>query len=130
MAFWQLKKKISNHSENQTTIAMMPIVFEGWWHDDNVVTRLLLALSPASEASKEVANLTWRKNLHTPLYGVKEFVCLSVTNFDLNYLRTGKIEWAEIFLTKNLPNLVLFAGGMKFATQISPLLNFKDATPL
>ena len=35
-------------------------------------------LSPASEASREVANLTERKNLHTPVYGVKEFVCLSV----------------------------------------------------
>ena len=23
-------------------------------------------------------------------------VCLSVTNFDPNYLRTGRIEWAEI----------------------------------
>ena len=27
---------------------------------------------------KEVANLTQRKNLHTPVYGVEEFVCLSV----------------------------------------------------
>ena len=35
-------------------------------------------LSPASEASWEVANLTRRKNTHTPVYGVKEFVCLSV----------------------------------------------------
>ena len=24
-------------------------------------------------------------------------VFLSVTNFDLNYFRTGKIEWAEIY---------------------------------
>ena len=31
---------------------------------------------PASEASREVANLTWRKNPHTPVYGAKEFVCL------------------------------------------------------
>ena len=31
-----------------------------------------------SEASREVANLTERKNTHTPVYGVKEFVCLSV----------------------------------------------------
>ena len=47
---------------------------------------------PASEASREVENLTWRKNLSPPLvYGVKEFVRLSVTNFDLNYLRTGEI---------------------------------------
>ena len=34
--------------------------------------------SPANKASREVANLTERKNLHTPVYGVKEFVCLSV----------------------------------------------------
>ena len=37
-----------------------------------------VTLSPVSEASREVANLTWRKNPHTPSYGVKEFVCLSV----------------------------------------------------
>ena len=33
---------------------------------------------PASEASREVAILTERKNPHMPVYGVKEFVCLSV----------------------------------------------------
>ena len=50
------------------------------------------------EASREVANFTERKNPHTPAYCVKELVCLSsVTKFDHNYLRTGKIEWAEIF---------------------------------
>ena len=32
---------------------------------------------PASEAIGEVANLTVRKNPHTPVYGVKEIVCLS-----------------------------------------------------
>ena len=56
---------------------------------------------PASEASREVANLTERKNLHTPEYGVKEFFllsCLSVVNFDPNYLRTSRTEWADIFL--------------------------------
>ena len=31
---------------------------------------------PASEASREKANLTERKNPHTPEYGVKDFVCL------------------------------------------------------
>ena len=31
---------------------------------------------PASESSREVANLTERKNPHPPVYGVKEFVCL------------------------------------------------------
>ena len=45
--------------------------------------------------SKEVANSIERKNLHTPVYGVKEFVCLSVTKFDPNYIRTGKTEWAK-----------------------------------
>ena len=39
-----------------------------------------------------------RKNPHTPIYGVKEFVCLSVTNFDPNYLVTGRTEWAVIYL--------------------------------
>ena len=32
----------------------------------------------ASQASREVANLTERKNPHTPVYGVKEFVHMSV----------------------------------------------------
>ena len=31
-----------------------------------------------AEQEREVANLTERKNQHTPVYGVKEFVCLSV----------------------------------------------------
>ena len=33
---------------------------------------------PASKASRDVAKLTERKNPHTPVYGVKEFVRLSV----------------------------------------------------
>ena len=37
----------------------------------------MLSYPPASEASGEVTNLTERKNQHTPVYGVKEFVCLS-----------------------------------------------------
>ena len=49
-------------------------------------------------------NLTERKNLHTPVYGVKEFflpsVCLSVTP-----IRTGRTERA-----KKLPRLPPFAG--------------------
>ena len=44
----------------------------------------LLCYPPASKASREVANLTERKNAHILVYGVKEFfclsVCLSVTN--------------------------------------------------
>ena len=51
-----------------------------------------LVLSPVSEGSRELANLTERKNLHTPLHVVKEFVCLSVMNFDLNYLQTVRIQ--------------------------------------
>ena len=46
--------------------------------------------------------LNLKKNPHTPVYGFKEFDCLSVSlsvaKFDLNYLRTGEIEWPEIFL--------------------------------
>ena len=33
---------------------------------------------PVSEASREVANLTLRKNPHTPVNGVKEFFCLQI----------------------------------------------------
>ena len=32
---------------------------------------------PASEANREVANLTERKNPHTPVYGVKESVSIT-----------------------------------------------------
>ena len=53
-----------------------------------------------SKACREVANLNERKNPHTAVSDVKEFVCLTVTEFDPNYLRTGKTEWAEkIFRT-------------------------------
>ena len=34
---------------------------------------------PASKVSREVANLTERKNLHNPVYGVKEFFRPSVS---------------------------------------------------
>ena len=73
--------------------------------------------TPASEARKEEANLTERKNLHTPVYGVKEFVCLSVCqdamNFDPNYLRTGRTEWTDIFFIST-ELLVLFFCIVKF----------------
>ena len=40
-------------------------------------------------------------------------LCLSLAKFDLNYLRTGEIEWAEIFLDifvkKCCPNFFLFS---------------------
>ena len=38
----------------------------------------ILGYPSESKAIREVANLTERKNLHTPIYSVKEFVCLSV----------------------------------------------------
>ena len=63
----------------------------------------------ASEASREVAKLTWRK-IHTHQLWCQRIclsVCLSVAKFDLNYLRTDKMEWAEtfwgIFLTHFAP---------------------------
>ena len=37
-------------------------------------------IPPASEASRELANLTERKNPNTHVYVVKEFVCLSVSS--------------------------------------------------
>ena len=42
----------------------------------DLVSFQILGNPPASEASREVANLTERKNPHAPIYGVKEFVCL------------------------------------------------------
>ena len=56
----------------------------------------VLNYSSDSKASREVANLTERKNPPTPVYSVKEFDC-PVKNFDPNYLKTGRTEWAEIF---------------------------------
>ena len=44
--------------------------------------------------SKEVTNLTERKNPHTPVYGVCLSVC-QLQTFEPNYLRTGKTEWAK-----------------------------------
>ena len=41
-------------------------------------------------------------------------LCRSVTNFDLNYLRTGRIDC----LVQKLPRLAPFAGGIKFVKQI------------
>ena len=54
---------------------------------------------PARVVSRKVANLTERNNLHTHIEGVNSFVCMSVTNFELNYLRTDRTEWAEFFCT-------------------------------
>ena len=55
---------------------------------------------PTSKASREVSNWTEIKTL-THVYGVKEFITLSVCrHFDYNYLRTGKIEQADMFKKK------------------------------
>ena len=72
---------------------------------------ILFYFIPASEASREVANLTKRKNSHTPVgvYGVKEFVCFLAGN--------------------NYPNSPLLHGCMKFAPKISPLLNYLAIKP-
>ena len=45
------------------------------WHSFAVA---VFYIPSANEASRAVANLTEIKNPHTPLCGVKEFVCLSV----------------------------------------------------
>ena len=52
----------------------------------------LLFYPPASEVSREVANLTERKNLQTPVNGVKEFVCLSVCLFIKVFIKAS-IVW-------------------------------------
>ena len=119
---------------------------------------------PASEASREGANLTERKNPHTPLYGVKEFVCLPVcllpnstpiisglaeqngmkffwgiSGKNGNFTRDLSSNQNQKRFEKKLAGLAARAvfvgsfyksldlhhsqGGMKFATQISPLLN-------
>ena len=79
------------------------------WYNASIKTVKLNP--PASKASREVAILTERKNPHTPLYGVKEFVCLSV-----RLLQT---------LTPIIyPDSPYSQEGMKFAAQISPLLNY------
>ena len=65
-----------------------------WW--------LRLALSfypPAREVSSDVANLTERKNPHAPVNGVKEFVCVSVTNFDPNFSGLAEQNGLKFFRT-------------------------------
>ena len=64
----------------------------------SLITPTSLIIPLQVKQVREVANLTVRKNPHTPVNGVKEFVRLSVVNFDPHYLGTGKTEWAEIFL--------------------------------
>ena len=67
---------------------------------------------PASEASREVPNLTERKNPHNPVFGDKEFVCLSFCLFNFtkdclifhlnrtkNHLKKSLLLWLpQLFL--------------------------------
>ena len=48
---------------------------------------------PTSEASKGGSKFNRKKK--SPLYDVKEFVRLSVINFDPDCLGTGKTDWAK-----------------------------------
>ena len=64
-----------------------------------VATIITGVYPPAREASREVENFDRRKK-HTPTRILcQKFVCLSVTKFNPNYLRTGKIEQAKTNLT-------------------------------
>ena len=68
--FTELPQKSKNFFANETS----PII-------KNVKSEFLnFKFYPlAREANREVSNLTERKNPQTPVYGVKEFVCLSVS---------------------------------------------------
>ena len=55
-------------------------------------------LSPVSEVSREVVNLTERKNPHTLVYGVKEFVCLSVCVLTLKITKTVENSVFSVFV--------------------------------
>ena len=79
---------------------------------------LNLFYPPVSEASREVANLTVRKNPHTSVYGVKECVCLSVANFDPNYLGTGRTELTEIFFRTSIFHLTRTKNYLKKSLQL------------
>ena len=46
----------------------------------------------------QIANFIKNEKPHLPVYCFKDLLaCLAVTNFDLNYIKIGRIEWAEIF---------------------------------
>ena len=80
---------------------------------------LVSKLSPASEASMEVANLTERKNLHTPIYGVKEFVCK-------NQLKKSWQVWLHfckpVFVSKTANLWLNWLFWQKIITLTSPIL--------
>ena len=80
---------------------------------------VLLGWSPASEASREVANLTERKNTHPPLYGVKEFVCLSAC-YQFRPKLTNQKKRLLIYFT--CESLTIFKDGKPAWTQVQILL--------
>ena len=67
-----------------------------------------ITLSPESEASREVANLT-EKKIHIPPYMVWKnlSVCLSVTKFNPYYLRTGYIFVCKFQILKIINEIKL-----------------------
>ena len=81
-----------------------------WWRTRNCSARLTMSqqkpekvnqilqiwLSSCKRSRREVASLTERKSpTHLQNLSKNLSVCLSVTNFDLNYFRTGLTEWAK-----------------------------------
>ena len=65
--------------------------------------------------------------MHDEGFSSSPSVCLSVTNFDLNYLRPGEIEWAEIFLrislSKSLIHNFFFLAGGRYGLGRGPKTN-------
>ena len=78
-----MKKSTSHSRQPQVIVEWLSPAKEVNMKHKGVGVNFTIFYPPASEASREVDNLTERKNLHTPVYGVKE--CLSVVNFDPNY---------------------------------------------
>ena len=66
--------------------------------------KILKIYPPASKASREVVNLTERKNPHTPVYGVKEFVCLSVVPIISGLAKQNRLKtyWQGLARLANL----------------------------
>ena len=64
-------------------------------------------MSAISNKESVYSKLSEQKNMHTPVYGIKEFVCLyvclSVTHFGPNYLRTGKTFIFKVFMLASIP---------------------------
>ena len=75
----------SNFSQ-ESVISSWDNLSSGNPEDDEVNFKIMLShradenqlLSPRERSCREIANLTERKNPHTPTSGVKESVCLSV----------------------------------------------------